>query len=96
MLWPAFVVSASNDFLKKNATALRTALQIVATCCQKLKNGHDSASFISDACGISPADARRWLAGLRWTNNFEPHTPALVSQGAIDPSTTIDEVWYSD
>lgn len=101
--WPAFVVSASNDFLKKNAYALHAALDIVATYCQKLKDGHDSASFISDACSISRADAERWLAGVRWTNDFEPPTPALeriktalVSQGAVDPSTTIDEVWYSD
>jgi hypothetical protein len=50
-----------------------------------------------------PADAERWLAGVRWTNDFEPPTPALeriktalVSQGAIDPSITIDEAWISD
>ena len=98
--WPAFVVSARKDFLETHVDALRTALDIVATYCQKLKNGDDSARIISDACGIAPADAERWLAGVRWTNHGQPPTAALeriksalISQGAIEPKATIDTLW---
>jgi len=98
--WPAFVVSARKDFLETHVDALRTALDIVATYCQKLKNGDDSARLISDACGIAPADAERWLAGVRWTNHGQPPTAALeriksalISQGAIEPKATIDTLW---
>lgn len=101
--WPAFVISARNDFLETNADALRTALDIVAIYCQKLKDGDESAQLISDACGIAPADARRWLAGVRWTNDGQQPTAvleriksALISQGAIEPTATIDTVWYGD
>ena len=98
--WPAFVVSARKDFLETHVDTLRTALDIVATYCQKLKNGDDSARLISDACGIAPADAERWLAGVRWTNHGQPPTAALeriksalISQGAIEPKATIDTLW---
>jgi ABC-type nitrate/sulfonate/bicarbonate transport system substrate-binding protein len=101
--WPAFVVSARNDFLKKHSVALRSALNIVAGYCQRLKDRGDAAQLISDTYDIASADAERWLSGVRWTNDFEPPTAALerikkalISQGAIDPSAAIDEVWYSD
>jgi hypothetical protein len=101
--WPAFVVSARNDFLKKHSVALRSALNIVAGYCQRLKDRDDAAQLISDTYDIASADAERWLSGVRWTNDFEPPTAALerikkalISQGAIDPSAAIDEVWYSD
>jgi ABC-type nitrate/sulfonate/bicarbonate transport system substrate-binding protein len=101
--WPAFVVSARNDFLEKNANALRAALDIVATYCEKLKHDDKSAQLISNTYGIAPADAERWLVGVRWTNDLERPDAALeriktalLSQGAIAPSTTIDEVWISD
>ena len=59
--WPAFVISARNDFLDTNADALRRALAIVATYCQILRDGDGSAQFVSEACDIAPADAKRWL-----------------------------------
>ena len=98
--WPAFVISARNDFLKTNAAALRALLDIVATYCQDLKTDDESAQYISDTCSISPADAERWLAGVRWTNDRRQPTAAierirtaLVSQGAIAPTATIETVW---
>ena len=98
--WPAFVTSARNDFLETNADALRTVLAIVATYCQKLKDGGESTQLISDACGIAQADAERWLVGVRWTNDGQQPTAALeriksalISQGAVEPTATIDKVW---
>ena len=98
--WPAFVISARNDFLETNADALRAALDIVANYCQKLKNDDESVRLISDACDIAPADAERWLAGVRWTNDrqrpaaaLERIKSALISQGAIEPTATIDTLW---
>ena len=98
--WPAFVTSARNDFLETNADALRTVLAIVATYCQKLKDGDESTRLISDACGIAQADAERWLAGVRWTNDGRQPTAALeriksalISQGAIEPTASIDTLW---
>ena len=100
--WPAFVISARNDFLKTNAAALRAVLDIVATYCQDLKTDDESAQYISDTCSITPADAERWLAGVRWTNDRRQPTAAieriktaLVSQGAIAPTATIESVWSS-
>jgi len=99
--WPAFVISARNDFLETSADALRTILEIVTTYCQKLKDGDESALFISDACCIAPADAERWLAGVRWTNECQQPTAALerirsslIAQGAIEPTANIDAVWF--
>jgi len=93
--WPAFVTSARNDFLETNADALRTVLAIVATYCQKLKDGDESTRLISDACGIAQADAERWLAGVRWANDGRQPTAALerISQGAIKPTASIDTLW---
>lgn len=101
--WPAFVVSARSDFLEKKADSLRTVLDIVATYCEKLRHDNKSAQLISNTYGIAPADAERWLTSVRWTNDFERPDAALdriktalLSQGAIAPSTTIDKVWISD
>ena len=99
--WPAFVISARNDFLQMNADALRSALEIVAAYCKKLKDGNESALLISEACGIAATDAKRWLAGVHWTNDRQQPTAALerikgalVSQGAIEPTANIDAVWF--
>ena len=98
--WPAFVISARNDFLETNADALRAALDIVANYCQKLKDDDESVRLISDACDIALADAERWLASVRWTNDrqqpaaaLERIKSALISQGAIEPTATIDTLW---
>ena len=98
--WPAFVISARNDFLETHANALRSALDIVAAYCQKLKEGDESVLLISEACKIAPADADRWLAGVHWTNDRQEPTAALeriksalISQGAIEPTATINTVW---
>lgn len=99
--WPAFVVSVRRDFIAENASAARQMLDIVARYANNLKRRKSAANLIAETYVIKPADAERWLAGVRWGQGYRrPATAlrrvhhALREQGVIEKdSIDLDRIW---
>ena len=101
--WPAFVVSARQEYLSHSADALRRCLDIVADYAARLKHGADSAELLSKAYEIDLSDASAWLADVRWSQNHDCPADdihrvltALRSQGVIpDADVSAKTLWHA-
>ena len=99
--WPAFVVSARQEYLKHNADALRRCLEIVADYAARLRHGADSAALISKTYAIDLSDASAWLADVCWSQNHEYPADdihrvltALRSQGVIPDAEVAEKALW--
>ena len=101
--WPAFIVSARQEYLSHSADELRRCLDIVADYAARLKRGADSAELISKTYEIDLSDASAWLADVRWSQDHEYPAEdihrvltALRSQGVIpDADVSESALWHA-
>lgn len=99
--WPAFVVAARRDYLRKDSGQLRQVLDIVSAYAERLKNREDGAALISRTFGINLADSQAWLADVRWSTTHDCPQAALQraitvlsAQGVIDAGEPrLDAIW---
>ena len=101
--WPAFVVSARQEYLSHGADELRRCLDIVASYAARLKRDADSAELISKTYEIDLTDASAWLADVRWSQDHaypaeDIHRvlTALRSQSVIpDAEVSAKDLWHT-
>ena len=101
--WPAFVVSVRRDVLSGSAATIRSILDTVAARALQLLESDSAAEIIRDRYGIDVADAERWLATVRYGQDytvpddaFRRVCRALHVQGAIPAAEPdIDQLWHA-
>lgn len=101
--WPAFAVSVRRQLLGSHTRQIRAVLDVVARYAANLRRRKTAPSLIADTYAIRLADAKKWLASVRWGGGYRRPTAALariaraletqavIAAGRYDP----DKVWYS-
>lgn len=75
--WPAWVVCASRDLVKRRAAAVDSLIDIVAKHAVRLASAPDAAGVIAKRYGLATEAVREWLAATQWVDRKTSPTAAL-------------------
>lgn len=100
--WPAFVASASCEFIASNSQRLKQMLEVAQNSAQTLSESDDAVVVISQRYDLKREDTETWFGQTEWCFDFECPTSAIEKVVRYlreldlvpDRDYELDEIWH--